>query len=193
MRKIEPRDIMRYYVTYFDIEKNILEEIKSSDRNIRNKAYYKYVNKLMKIGRNFKPQSADMVLITIKNMLKNEGNLGVEELSDRYVRNELVSRPEIKNVKVASSKLLWLFDKETIIMDNNNMDVLKSKNYDDYVKKWNNLFYKKQNEIEEVIENNFINLDPIVNEKWFKMRIFDQYLLSIYAEQKIVNNNNTQP
>lgn len=63
----------------------------------------------MKIGRNFKSNSSEMLLHTIENMLLNEGNLGVEELSDRYVRNELVSRPEIKNVKVAASKMLWLY------------------------------------------------------------------------------------
>ena len=184
MRNIEPRDIMRYYITYFDTEKRILEDIKNANVTIKNNAYYTYVNKHMKIGRNFKPKSADMVLITIQNMLRNEGNLGVVELSNRYVRNELVSRPTIKNIKVASSKLLWLFDKETIIMDNNNMLVLKSKNYEEYVIKWKEIFSTKLNEIDEVIKNNFLNLDKVVNEKWFKMRIFDQYLLSIYDEQK---------
>ncbi len=187
MRKIEPRDIMRYYVTYFDIEKNIIEKIHNLGNNIVNEAYYDYVNKHMKIGRNFKPRSADMVLVTIENMLTNEGNLGVEELSDRYVRNGLVSKSTIKNVKVAASKLLWLFDKETIIMDNINMKVLKANNYKEYVKKWSEVYNLKVKEINEVIDKNFKELDKVITEKWFKMRIFDQYLLSIYNEQKATN------
>lgn len=187
MRKIEPRDIMRYYVTYFDIEKNIIEKIHDLDNNIVNNAYYVYVNKHMKIGRNFKPRSADMVLVTIENMLTNEGNLGVEELSNRYVRNDLVSKSTIKNVKVAASKLLWLFDKETIIMDNNNMKVLKANNYKEYVKKWSELYNLKVKEINEVIDKNFKELDKVITQNWFKMRIFDQYLLSIYNEQKATN------
>lgn len=184
MRKIEPRDIMRYYVTYFDIEKNIIEKILASNDDSGNPAYYNYVNKHMKIGRNFKPRSADMVLLTIKNMLLNEGNLGVEELSDRYARYEILSKPTIKNVKVAASKLLWLFENETIIMDNNNMKVLKANNYKEYVKKWRELYSLKLIEINEIIEKNFKGLEEVINENWFKMRIFDQYLWSIFEEQK---------
>jgi hypothetical protein len=181
MRKIEPRDIMRYYVAYYDIEKNIIESIKSKDLKSKEEAYYKYVN-YMKIVRNFKSKSANMVLITVQNMLKNDGNLGVEEISDRFVRGELVSRPEIKNVKVAASKLLWLYDKETIIMDNNNMKILKASNYKDYLIKWNKLYASKLNEIDDTIKTYFKNFDEILNEKWFKYRIFDMYLLAVYAE-----------
>lgn len=138
----------------------------------------------MKIGRNFKPNSAEMVLLTISNMLFNEGNLGVNELSDRYVRNELVSRIAIKNVKVASSKLLWLFDQNTIIMDRNNMKVLKAKSYAEYVNIWRKAFDLKQIEIDKILTAHFKNLDKATHEKWFKMRVFDQYLLSIYSEQQ---------
>lgn len=58
LRAIEPRDIMRYFVAYYDMEKSIIESVVSK-RNfqIREKAYNRYVNKYMKIGRNFKAQS----------------------------------------------------------------------------------------------------------------------------------------
>ncbi len=185
LRGIEPIDIMRYYVAYYDIEKNIIESVVSKG-NFQNKekAYNSYVNKYMKIGRNFKSKSAAMVLATIENMLVNEGNLGVEELSNRYVRYELVSKPEIKNVKVASSKLLWLYKNETIIMDTNNMKVLKAKDYNEYVIKWKEQFKIKIDEINTVIQKNFFNLDIILDQMWFKMRIFDMYLLAIYIEQR---------
>lgn len=189
MRKIEPIDIMRYYVAYYDTEKKLVNAIRNGKGEKKEKACHTYINSYMGIGRNFKTNSSPMLLITVENMLKNEGNLGVEELSDRYVRNELVSRPEIKNVKVAASKLLWLYEPETIIMDNNNMHVLKAFDYPTYVQKWNELFESKHSEIDEVISTSFRNLDNIVHERWFKMRVFDMYLLSIYSKNNFNKTN----
>ena len=139
----------------------------------------------MGIGRNFKPNSSPMLLITIENMLRNEGNLGVEVLSDRYVANGMASKPNIKNLQVAASKLLWLYNHETIIMDNNNMKILKANNYKEYAFKWTELYNSKLLEIDKVIDTNFKKMDSIINEKWFKMRIFDMYLLSVYDETLI--------
>jgi len=179
-RKIEPRDIMRYYVAYYDIEKNIVETIKHDKGEEKFKACHKYMNSYMGIGRNFKSNSSPMLLGTIENMLRNEGNLGVEVLSDRYVANGMASKPNIKNLQVAASKLLWLYDHDTIIMDNNNMRLLKAVNYKKYVEKWNELYNAKLSEINEVIDTYFKNIDNIMNENWFKMRVFDMYLLSVY-------------
>lgn len=183
-RKIEPIDIMRYYVAYYDTEKKLIDTIRNGKGEEKERACHTYINSYMGIGRNFKTNSSPMLLITVENMLKNEGNLGVEELSDRFVRNDLVSRPEIKNVKVAASKLLWLYEPETIIMDNNNMNVLKAYDYSTYVQKWNELFESKLLEINEVVNSLFSNLDNVMNERWFKMRVFDMYLLSVYDEAK---------
>ena len=188
LRKVESRDIMRYYVAYYDIEKKLVNAIRNGKGEEKEKACHTYINSYMGIGRNFKTNSSPMLLITIENMLLNEGNLGVEELSDRYVRNELVSRPEIKNVKVAASKLLWLYEPETIIMDNNNMNVLKAYDYSTYVQKWNELFESKLPEIDEVISSLFPNFDNVMNERWFKMRVFDLFLLSIYKESDTSDN-----
>ncbi len=182
MRRIEARDIMRYFVAYFDIEKPIVEAIRNGKGEAKQNACHKYINSYMGIGRNFKSNASPMLLITIENMLKNEGNQGVAELSDRYVRNDLVSRPEIKQVKVAASKLLWLYDHNTIIMDNNNMKILRVTNYNDYVIKWKDQFQLKLSELNDVIQSSFNNIDPIINQNWFKMRVFDMYLLSVYDE-----------
>lgn len=182
IRKIEPRDIMRYYVAYYDIEKRIIDTIRYNKGDEKFKACHKYMHSYMGIGRNFKSNSAPMLLATIENMLRNEGNLGVEILSDRFVINELASKPIIKNLQVAASKLLWLYDHETIIMDNNNMKMLKTFNYKDYTKKWDAFFNLILPDINEVINKKFKKMDSILNEKWFKMRIFDMYLLSVYSE-----------
>lgn len=178
MRPVEPIDIMRYYVTYQDIEKKILKNIHDRNPEKRMNAYNVYMHKHMKIGRNFKSKSGEMVLGTVKNML-GEGFVDVEELSKRLVKNELASRPTIINLKVAASKLLWLFLNETIIMDNVNMRVLGVKSYKEYIKNWQIVFQSKDDEIRTVIQENFNGLDDILNQKWFRMRIFDQYLLSL--------------
>lgn len=187
-REIQPRDIMRYYVAYYDIEKKLIEAIRNGKGEGKEKACHTFINSYMGIGRNFKSNASSMLLITVENMLKNEGNLGVEELSDRYIRNELASKPETQNVKVAASKLLWLYEPETVIMDNNNMKVLKAYDYPSYVQKWNEQFDSKLPEIDELISSVFSNLDNIMQERWFKMRVFDMYLLSIYAENNIIKN-----
>lgn len=188
MRSILPLDIMRYYVSYNDIEKQILEDIKNKNSKIRELAYRNYVFNYMKIGRNLKKDSVHMVLTIILNMLKNEGNLGAKELSKRFVSNELVSKKETKSVIVASTKLLWLYDKKTIIMDSLNMKVLKTNNYDRYIKEWDKVFNEKIIEIDDVIKNHFKNFDPVINEDWFKMRVFDLYLQNIEKSEAYKEN-----
>ena len=178
MRKILPLDIMRYYVIYKDIEQEIIENIVSENIEIRKLAYERYVHKHMGIGRNFKADSFAMVLVTATNMLR-EGIADVEELSDRYVRGEILSKSNIKKVEVAASKLLWLYRNETIIMDNINMKKLKAKDYKSYIENWKKEFEVREQEIIEVSNKYFNNIDEVINEKWFRMRVFDQYLQTI--------------
>jgi hypothetical protein len=180
MRKIEAVDIMRYYVTFIDVEKKILDEIKSPNLIVWENALKIYMNQHMKIGRNFRTGTDHMVLRATLNHFR-EGKQSVEKLSSIFFTNELLNN-KIENAKVAASKLLWLFNQETIIMDNYNKDVLRvsSSIYDDYVKVWMVAFETKLPEIEKVIlENNFQKIDMVMNEKWFKMRVFDQYLWSL--------------
>jgi hypothetical protein len=88
----------------------------------------------------------------------------------------------IKNAKVAASKILWLFDRKTIIMDNQNKKALKVKetaSYEAYCDAWIEEFLKIEPQIVAVItEHNLVKIDPVMNELWFKMRVFDQYLWS---------------
>jgi hypothetical protein len=57
--KIDPVDLLRYYVTYKDIEEGILTNIDSSVQKEREAAYNEYVNKHMKIGRNFRANTGN--------------------------------------------------------------------------------------------------------------------------------------
>lgn len=186
LRPIEPRDIMRYYVAYYDIEKDIIELINpTKEATLRHKAFYRYVNNYMKIGRNFKSKKAAEILQILDEIQKNDFVSSVEELSNKIVLNKLVSRPQILNVKVAASKLIWLFNNKTIIMDNNNMKVLGAINYQDFVSKWRTQYALKKEEIISVTKEFIKNYDSIINEDWFQMRVFDMYLLSVFSEKQL--------
>ncbi len=176
MKKIEPLDIMRYYVTYRDTEKQILADIDSTNTILRENAYKKYVNQHMKIGRNFKSDTVHMVLAETKNY-NGLGKVDIYELSKIYASKGLLNN-RINNAIVAASKLLWLFNQEVIIMDNLNMKILKAKDYTSYISKWYKQFEIKEQEIIEVIDLYFKNIDSVMDQKWFRMRVFDQYLLT---------------
>lgn len=180
MRKIELVDVMRYYVSYIDIEKRILKEIDSNDEATRLLALQRYMNSYMKIGRNFLAGTDTKVFWVTKNYFM-EGGRDIEELSKRFFTNELLNA-KIQNAKVAASKLLWLFNHSVIIMDNFNREVLKVKtdNYLDYTNAWELAYEAKWQEIESVLtEFNLKRIDPVMSEEWFKMRVFDQYLWSL--------------
>jgi hypothetical protein len=181
MKKITYLDIMRYYVAYYDIEKNIINAIQNKKNSIP--AFHFYMSSYMKIARNFKPQMAEKILNEVEKIISTNPNISVTDLSKFLVDSHFVSRPEIKQVEVASSKILWLYNHETIIMDNNNKHILdNAKNYNEYVILWEKLFNEKESEINSAIK--LLNIqDPILNEKWFQMRVFDLYLLSIYNIQ----------
>ncbi len=120
MKQIAQLDIMRYYVAYHDIEKNIIHAIQNKKNAIP--AFHYYMSNYMKIARNFKSNMAEKILSEVENLIQT--NIKVEELSNILVSKNFVSRNEIKQVEVAASKILWLYKTETIIMDNNNKNVL---------------------------------------------------------------------
>ncbi len=178
--KISIVDIWRYYMTYHDIEKSILKDITNSNSDTRELALKNYLNKHMRIGRNFRKGTEHMIYETTKNYL-DSGNNEVEELSQLFYTKKLLSK-NIKNAKVAASKLMWLFIHESIIMDRLNMKVLGIKNdsYLDYQNKWLAVFNSVDNRIKELInESDLPQIDDVVNNKWFRMRVFDQFLWTL--------------
>lgn len=184
LRKIDALDIMRYYVTYMDIEKQILIDVHSNSITKRETALKKYMNSHMKIGRNFR--KFDYKYETIYNLTLDSHTSNpndIESLSKKFLERDILSG-EIKNAKVAASKLLWLFNQNTIIIDNLNKTILniKTNNYSDYTSKWEMVFKSKINEINSIIQKyNFANIDTTINKPWFKMRVFDQYLWALQA------------
>lgn len=168
-------DIMRYYVNYRDYEKDLLESVQQNSYNLQ--ALFKsYKNSYMKVGRNFEPEKDKEILETVRRF--GYAKKSVEELSEEFKINGLAKNGH--STIVASSKFLWLYNKETILMDNNNSTSLglKSTNYNDYTAEWL-LWYERYEEgMINLIDRYFDNMDPIMKEKWFRMRVFDQFLWS---------------
>lgn len=178
--KIESLDVLRYYVCYKDIEEPILNMIKSKNPIDRETGLKKYMNNHMGIGRNFAAGKQAMILGATQNYYRTNGR-SADELSDIYFRNELLNA-NIKNAKVAASKLLWLYNPSVVIMDNLNRRVLgvKGNTYKEYEEAWLMKFSEVSPNIEKIInENNLSSIDKVVTEDWFKMRVFDQYLWTL--------------
>lgn len=178
-------DIMRYYVNYSDYEKDLLESIKHDSHNLL--AQFKsYKNGYMKVGRNFEPGKDEEILSTLK--IFSNANKSVEELSEEFKMKGLAKNGH--STIVASSKFLWLYNHETVIMDNYNLHALglKSTKYQDYKNEWIIWFERHEEGIGNLIQRyNFDKMDPVMNEKWFKMRVFDQYLWSLSNRNTVIS------
>jgi hypothetical protein len=179
---IEPVDILRYYVNYIDFEKPLLDilETQDIDRDETLKRFRKFKNTYMSVGRNFKSET-DAQVLEILNSNISVGNYDVLKLSDEYLDKELLN-PKIKKAYSACSKFIWLFNKETIIVDSLNRAALGI--YDDdyqlYCDKWKEVFSQKRNEIMEVIySHNLTEKFPVMQQEWYIRRVFDQYLMGI--------------
>ena len=173
-------DLMRYYVAYYDIEKPILDAISSNNRENISEGMRKYMGGYMKISRNFKGKNY-LKIYDITKEFYDSKNTNIESLSALFHKMELLSGIN-KNAKVASSKLLWLFNRNVVIMDNFNKKVLnvKTDNYSDYLNRWETEFQNKKKEIDQIIlSHDLKSLDNVFSENWFKMRVFDQYLWTL--------------
>lgn len=175
--KIEFHDLMRYYVCFCDIENKLIGSINGENKEEVLKNFKYYMNNHMKIGRNFKTDSDEKVLNITKKYYENNGS-SIDELSQLYKDNKLLNE-RIENALVAASKLLWLFDPNTIIMDNINREKLgiKEYNYNLYASKWIEIYQNKRTEICQLVDkHNLLEINPIFGKEWFQMRVFDQYL-----------------
>jgi hypothetical protein len=182
--QISKIDILRYYVCFYDIENDICSKIENTeiDKLTRINAFNKYLNH-MKIQRNFCPNVAENLL----SYMDSEGkNLTVDQLNSNLFKKGFLNSKN-SNARVAASKLLWLHNKETIIMDNINKKSLAIKDkewdkYENYCTLWNEKYQKYKllinncaNEIYKLLN------DKILLEPWFQKRVFDQFLWTIYS------------
>lgn len=172
-----PLDIMRYYVSYHTYEKDLLEAIKNdpeSEDCLR--LFRSYKNSYMRIGRNFKSGLDEKLLKTILNLKDN--NIDVKKLSEAFNKSKWLSKDNTTAI-VASSKFGWLINNETIIIDSLVSKLLKVKgnNYEEYCNKWQSIYVIAEPKIKKVIAEYFNHKEfKIMKDKWFRMRVFDQYL-----------------
>ena len=180
LKKISCLDAMRYYVCYKDIEEKILEDFTNSKIEIKIQALKSYMF-YMKISRNFKSDSQ----LKIIEILNSQKKFDVNKLSNHFEAEGILSGQN-KKALVAASKFIWLINKETIIMDNYNREILMTEegNYNEYYEKWNENFNKRKIELERAIQElKKIIQDKILDEDWFKMRVFDLFLWTIKKQK----------
>mgnify|MGYP001172645044 CR=1 FL=1 len=181
LRQISCKDLLRFYFWWFTKEEKICIDFNNESK--KSAALYQYL-KYMKIARNFKKNNPDNIFLAASRIFKDNKNEDkgkiINLLSEEFNRLNLLSGNN-KNAIVAASKILWLFDRETIIMDNLNKNILKRfgkiKNYEDYEKIWKNKYKENEKSINSIIkEYNMTKIDKVFNQKWFKMRVFDMFL-----------------
>lgn len=171
-------DVMRYYVSYMDIEKDIVNWAQGK-KPTNYKPLEFYMNSHMKIKRCFNA-SHEEIWRALMQYTYGRSNYDVQELSD-YLKKDhkhLWSDMEGKNTIVASSKLLWLLDQETIIMDGRAARSLKvGESYKKFAEVWEHEYGKKVTSIKGLVSKMNKTKDiQLPTDEWFYKRIFDQYL-----------------
>lgn len=181
MKQIQYIDVMRYFVNHYDNEHELLQAIETDSADKLN-LFITFKNSYMSVGRNFKNGNDEEILADVLAFNDFEGNY-VRKLSDYFEVKGFLSKG---NAISAASKFLWLRKRNTIIMDRNNMGVLKVWKYDYelYCEKWSDKYKQNKIRIEEIVTKNSLKtIDPIFGEEWFRMRVFDQFLWSIAKEK----------
>ncbi|WP_288621638.1 hypothetical protein [uncultured Treponema sp.] len=176
MKEIQIVDLLRYYVCWNDTEKVLIEGIQNYDL----KAFYNYLV-YMKIIRNFKKGSANQIL-EIAKTFDNKTAEDVCRLSDKLYSKKVLAKNN-KNALVASSKILWAFNHDRIIIDSINKKKLKLNteninDYSEFCSMWVKEYERQRNNIDKIIDkHNLLKIDAIFAEEWFKKRVFDLYLI----------------
>lgn len=185
-------DVLRYYVLWTDVESDF---VKYREKLEFFRSYLNY----MKIIRNFKQGSTDYILneVIIFSIEGHENS--VQKFSNLLNEKGFLNR-KISKALVASSKILWLFNQETIIMDNFNIATLRNLNYsiaegdyEEYCLAWKTEYEKCRPEIQNIsskLKN--LTLDcELLQRDWFQKRIFDMFLWnSHYQKNRIIKNDN---
>ena len=175
---IKKIDIFRFYYYWFDIEIEMYNDIVKENNPVI--GLYNYLN-YMRVIRNFKKGKIEDVYNIVKNYKNNASSEMIYKLSDDLKNSNLLSGIT-KKVYVAASKILWLYNRKLVIMDNNNINVLKKlgynvSNYENYTISWETLFKENRQDIINLnIHYNLNNIDKVVEEEWFQRRVFDMYL-----------------
>ncbi|MDF3822842.1 hypothetical protein P3G55_23290 [Leptospira sp. 96542] len=183
-------DVLRYYVLWTDIESVFV-------KNREDLHFFRNYLNYMKVIRNFKSNSSKSILEKAANFnVQNSENL-VQNFSNILNESGLLNN-KINRALVASSKILWLFNQDIIIMDNFNILELKRLNYkitegsyDDYCLAWNKEYEKCLPDIQNICSQ--LKNSPIESElfqkNWFQKRIFDMFLWNTHYQNNRINKN----
>lgn len=182
-------DAIRFYYFWKEYEEKMYKEIVENNSINAFKEYLNY----MKITRNFKKDSSKEILI-IANQFKLDKTVEtVNKLSAEIIKSKMQSSNQ-KELIVASSKIMWLFDRDFyIIQDNlakNVLEIISSDNsirtYGDYCANWNKQYSNYKKEIKNIIEQNeLVKTDSVFKEEWFIKRIFD---MKLWHEGKLMED-----
>lgn len=183
--KIGLTDVLRYYNLWKESEEKIYIAVSSRRNTKKAREQFKNYLSYMAIARNFKKGSIGEVF-RVALQFKNSDNTGaVSELSEKLNSKKLLSGNN-KNAFAASSKILWLFNRDFILMDSNCRQVLMKKyktgklDYIKYAELWIKFYNAVKPEIDSIINDNNLNrIDGIFGEEWFKKRVFDLYLINL--------------
>jgi len=187
--KIFKVDAIRYYYFWKEYEEKMYKEIVENNSVNAFKEYLNY----MKITRNFKKDTSNEILIIANQFRIDKTVETVNKLSSELIKNKVQSGNK-NELLVASSKIMWLFDRDFyIIQDNLAKNVLKIissnnsiKTYRDYYENWNIQYSNYKKEIENIIEQDELDkIDCIFKEEWFIKRIFD---LKLWREGKLIED-----
>jgi hypothetical protein len=186
----EPRltafDVIRYLHYWNDGERPIVTDFRSRNPKARLDAFKRYLS-AMKIARNFREGSVPEIYRVARSYVVASGTANPNELSTRFRAADLLSGGS-NNAVVAASKILWLFDRRTVIMDSYNRKALKlfsgsvPVTYDEYRRQWKAAYERYLPQIDGVIERyQFSRILREVRAGWFKQRVFDVFLWNITA------------
>ncbi len=134
---------------------------------------------VLKLKKNNYP---DIYEFSLNYFNENSKNFDVEEFSNLLFQNNFLSGKN-KKVIVAASKILWAFNKKTIIMDSRTKDCLqtitgkKIQNYKEFCIYWEEQYQIFKPKFEKLVKE--LEIDQKISEfnhDWFIRRTFDTYL-----------------
>lgn len=177
--EISIADVLRYYIGWKDTDEELITCIKKDDLENFNR----YLNG-MNVKRNFRKGKDKEVFAKAKEYLNKKPEISdVEDFSDALFKAKLLAGHNKKAI-VAASKILWILNKEEIIIQDSRaketLEILIGKrirDYSDYCTYWEKQYQIfKPAYLKKIKDFGIETLDSLFKEEWFIRRTFDNYL-----------------
>lgn len=190
--EISIADVLRYYIGWKDTDEELISCIKEDDIE----KFNRFLNN-MNIKRNFKKGSTKKVFSKAKEYLNKKPEISdVEVFSNVLFKAKLLAGKNKKAI-VAASKILWILNKEEIIIqDSRAKETLERligkriQGYSDYCTYWEKQYQIfKPAYLKKIKDFGIETLDSLFKEEWFIRRTFDTYL---WSRGKVKNKSNLE-